>query len=245
MNNLAATLQRAGRNEESLDLFRAVHETRRRILGDAHAATVTSLSNISVCLVALARLDEAEPLLRAALDGYTRVAGESHTKTLVTMANLAYLEEERGRDPEAEALYRRVIGLRTAAGNPGEPELLSVMNNLASLLQRRGDPAAAERVFADLCARCRGSLPAGHYLCAIFENNHGDCLIDLGRGTEAEPLLRSSLGALRATFGDHHPRAVKARARLDRLGVEDHPSAEPPVSPTPTRSANDSVSNPG
>lgn len=216
MNNLAGTLQRAGRNDDALALFREVFDIRQRLLGPAHAATITTLSNIGVCLVALGRTEEAEAALRSALSGYIEVAGPAHTKTLVTMGNLAYLLEDRGELDEAEQMYRRIIDAREAAGNPLDPELLGIMNNLAMLIERRGEGERAATVFADVLDRARRALPPRHYLTAIFANNYGACLASLGDRAAAEPLLVESLAVLETTFGDQHPRVVRARERLDK-----------------------------
>ncbi len=217
INSLAANIQRQGRNAEAEPLFRETLERRRRILGNDHVSTIASAGNLGVTLISLGRLAEAEPLISEALAGNRRLLGDSHAKTLIMMANRAYLLEELGRSEEAEALYRETIEIRRKATGGRDPETWAPMNNLATLYQRRGKLAEADALFLELLDLCGQSLPPDHPYAAIFSNNYGDCLIDLGRLDEAEKRLLSSQRVLESKFGIEHPRSVKGRARLVRL----------------------------
>ena len=217
INSLAANIQRQGRNSEAEPLFQETLQLRRRILGDAHISTIASAGNLGVTLIALGRLQEAEPLIAEALAGNRKLLGAEHAKTLIMMANQAYLLEELGRSDEAEALYRETIEIRRKASGGRDPETWAPMNNLATLYQRRGKLTEADALFKELFDLCGQSLPPDHPYAAIFSNNYGDCLTDLGKFDEAESRLLSSQAVLESKFGKDHARSVKGRTRLVKL----------------------------
>jgi len=76
----------------------------RRVLGDAHPSTLTSINNLGFLLQAQGALAEAEPYWRTALERRRRVLGEHHAATLQSVANLGFLLNRLGEHAEAAAL---------------------------------------------------------------------------------------------------------------------------------------------
>ena len=219
---LASMLQRQDRNAEAAEQFRAILAGRRDVLGPRHHSTITAGANLGVALIRLAELArlegrearaaealrEAGALTHDAVEGYGDLLGADHQKTITTLGNLAYILEELGEDARAEALYREVIEERLT-DEARMTETWGPRNNLAMLLQRGGRVGEAAAIYQRL-------LPADHYLTAIFRNNYGDCLADLGRSAEAREQLEASHAVLLATFGEGHPRVTKSAIRLSR-----------------------------
>lgn len=216
-NSLAATLQKLGRADEAAVMFEKTLAIRRKVLGEDHPSTITSMANLGVTYMTMKRPKDAEILLRGAYEASIRTLGEEHSKTLITMGSLAYVLEEVGKPEEAEAMYRRVIDVRRKAAGGRDPETWSPMNNLAMLLTSRGKPAEAALLYKELLTLCEKTLPPTHYYIAIYRNNYGECLTDLGNYAEAEEQLLGSLGMLETTFGKEHVRVVKAYTRLAKL----------------------------
>jgi tetratricopeptide (TPR) repeat protein len=140
------------------------------------------------------------------------------------MGNLAYLLEDRGRIDEAAAMYREVIRVRERVTGGRDPETWSTYNNLAMLLQSQGKAAEAAGLFERVIALCDEQLPADHVYTALFRNNYGACLLDLGKLDDADAALRDSHAVLLATFGEGHPRVSKS---LDRLAAMENRRASP------------------
>ena len=65
--------------------------------------------------------------------------------------------------------------------------------------------------------RAGGAYPAGHWLIANAQSALGECLLELGRHDEAEPLLRDAWVSLRDALEPTNPRRREARDRLVRL----------------------------
>jgi len=217
VNSLAATLQKMGRAEEAAEMFEKTLAIRRKVLGEDHPSTITSMANLGVTYMTMKRPQDAEKLLRGAYEASIRTLGEEHSKTLITMGSLAYVLEEVGKPDEAEAMYRRVIEVRRKTAGGRDPETWTPMNNLAMLLMTRGKPTEAAALYKELVELCEQTLPPTHYYVAIYRNNYGECLTELGEYAQAEEQLAGSLGVLETTFGKEHARVVKAHARLAKL----------------------------
>lgn len=216
LSNLANIAQRLGRHAEAAELLQRALEIRRKRLDPEHPGIQVAMTNLAVALVGLKRLDEAERLLSDGLAMQSRRLGEGHPKTLSTMGNLAFVQEDLGRLEDAEKTYQRLISLRRQ-GRLSEQTAWGDLNNYAMLLQRLGRPAEAEPIYRELLPLCDAALPAGHYICAIFRNNFGDCLTDVRKFDEAEHELLRSQRELEAFFKPPHARIDKGRARLARL----------------------------
>ena len=88
MNNLAATLCAQGDLPGARALEEQVLALRRRVLGDVHPATLTSMNNLAATLCAQGDLPGARKIEEQVLDVHPRVLGQEHHGTLVSAWNL-------------------------------------------------------------------------------------------------------------------------------------------------------------
>ncbi|KAF2875763.1 Tetratricopeptide repeat-domain-containing protein, partial [Massariosphaeria phaeospora] len=72
-------------------------ETRKRVLGEEHPDTLTSIGNLALTYRNQGRWKEAEELQAKELEICSRVLGEEHPSTLTSMANLASTYSNQGR----------------------------------------------------------------------------------------------------------------------------------------------------
>ncbi|MCC5822750.1 MAG: serine/threonine-protein kinase [Phycisphaerales bacterium] len=217
---LGGMIMAQGREREALPYLREVLEGRSRILGEDHLATMLTMGNLGATLVRLGELDEAESLTRRSLEAHTRRLGREHARTITLLGNLAYLLEDRGRPDEAAEIYREIIAIRARNATGPDPESWGPRNNLAMLLAAAGRHEEADAIYAELLAACDAALPPGHYLAALFRNNHADTLIALERPDAARAALDASHPVIEAVFGADHERTQRSldrRARLESL----------------------------
>ena len=66
-----------------------VLEIRKRVLGEEHPNTLTSMGNLASTYADQGRWKEAEELGVQGLEARKRVLGEEHSDTLTSIANLA------------------------------------------------------------------------------------------------------------------------------------------------------------
>jgi len=105
----ANSLLSDGRYGEAEASFEKVFETRRRVLGEEHLDTLTSMANLALTFWNQGRWKEAEELFVRVMETRKRVLGEEHPDTLSSVANLASTYRNQGRWKEAKELFVRVM----------------------------------------------------------------------------------------------------------------------------------------
>ncbi len=148
-SNLAEVFREQGRLDEAERLQRETLEIRRRVLGDQHPDTFSSLTNLAQVLDQLGHPDESEPLMRQVLAGRRRVVGSDHPHTVWALLDLGILLSRQGRHAEAEPLlaealetYRRTLG-------DDHPDTLGVMSDLANERKSLGFHDEAEQLYIE------------------------------------------------------------------------------------------------
>ncbi|THX68822.1 hypothetical protein D6D04_10470 [Aureobasidium pullulans] len=109
MANLAATYRRQGRWKEAEELEVSVMEARKRVLGEGHPDTLTSMANLASTYWSQGRWEEAEELQVLVMEARKSVLGEGHPNTLTSMASLAYTLRSQRRVVMASVLLKRTI----------------------------------------------------------------------------------------------------------------------------------------
>ena len=162
----------------------------RRVLGNEHPNTLTTMSNLAGVYRLQGKYAQAEPLLESARVVGSRVQGDQHPNTLLTMKKLADLYRAQGRYPEADALYLRVVdGRRRALGEEHRDTLDARVLLSRVWLQQRKYPAA-EAALSDVLKGFERAAPDtwDRYNC---QSLLGASLAGQKRFGEAETLLLS------------------------------------------------------
>jgi hypothetical protein len=133
--NCAMALSSDGQDSQAEQLFKRVMETRKRVLGEEHPDTLTSMANLASTYSNQGRWKEAEELKVRVMETFKRVLGEEHPSTLTSMANLAFTWNGQGRDIDALKLIKQCLDLRVRVLGQSHPKTLST---LIALLQWSG-----------------------------------------------------------------------------------------------------------
>ncbi|PNH10349.1 Nephrocystin-3 [Tetrabaena socialis] len=195
----------AGRGMEAEPLSRQALELRRRVLGEEHPDTASSVSSLASCIQDQGRYVEAEPLHPQALELQRQVLGEEHPDTASSINNLAGCIQEQGRYVEAEPLHRQALELRRQVLGEEHPDTASSINNLAGCIQEQGRYVEAEPLYRQALELRRRVLGEKHPDTASSINNLAICIQEQGRYVEAEPLHRQALELRRQVLGEEHP----------------------------------------
>ncbi|CCD51174.1 hypothetical protein BofuT4_P085360.1 [Botrytis cinerea T4] len=99
MANLASTFWNQERWKEAEDLQVQVMETRKRVLGQEHPDTLTSMNNLALTWKGLGRDKEALKLMEECVLSLTRIIGTNHPNTL---SSRAILLEWKIHEPEID-----------------------------------------------------------------------------------------------------------------------------------------------
>jgi serine/threonine protein kinase len=194
MDDLIMVLSAENKLPEAEQLLHQVLEIRRRVLGPEHSDTLKSVRSLAQVLDARGEYAKAEPLLRALVEQDRRKPGTADAPADITA--LALNLEHGKQSAEAEKLLRELVTqLEQQKPPPGAPsvEALTVLAEFLLRANRAADAEPPARQAVDLSRKVSGE---GHWQTALAENALGESLAKLGRYSEAEPLLVSSLGIL-------------------------------------------------
>jgi Cdc6-like AAA superfamily ATPase len=128
----ASALYSDGRYREAEELEVQVMQTTKRVLGDEHPDTLTSISNLALTYKSQGRWKEAEELQVQVMQTRKRVLGDEHPNTLITMHNLAFSLQSQACHKEAVALMERCFQSRQQILGERHPDTQSSLDALSS-----------------------------------------------------------------------------------------------------------------
>ncbi|KAK5738250.1 hypothetical protein LTR17_006127 [Elasticomyces elasticus] len=117
MMEVGSVWDNEGRWTESEQLYEAAWKARKRMLGEEHPHTLTSMANLASTYNDQGLYDKAEELGEQVVEMYKRVLGEEHPHTLTSIANLAHCLKGLSRNLQAIDLLQKAATLSLI--NPG------------------------------------------------------------------------------------------------------------------------------
>jgi tetratricopeptide (TPR) repeat protein len=203
-----------GQARQALALLEQTRAGYRRLLGDDHPYTLTSMNNLATTRRALGDLDGARQLFEQALAAFRRVLGDDHPDTLNSMSNLAATRQDLGDLQGARKLHEQALaGLRRVLGDD-HPYTLNSMNNLAATRRSLGDLDGARQLHEQALTARRRVLGDDHSDTLLSMNNLASILAKLGDLDGARQLFEQALAARRRVLGDDHPDTLTSMNNL-------------------------------
>lgn len=209
-NELANSLQLAGRGEEALSLLEEASRVAERRLGAADPLAVRTRANRAILR---AQTDAAVGELEESLAAARRI-GLAETEADLETA-LAGRARSNGDLEEAMGHARRALELRRAAGDA--VRVLEAEHNLAVLHAESGAFEEAERLLAGAVAEGAERLGADHPDVARLLYTLGGVRVKAGRIPQALEALRRCLDIRRAVLGEEHPDTLRVRRVVEAL----------------------------
>ncbi|KAJ6547963.1 hypothetical protein DFH09DRAFT_1281707 [Mycena vulgaris] len=195
----------AGRSKDAEQLYLAVLEHQRSVLGEDHLGTLYDMGALASIYTKLGKLQEAEELGVVVLEKRRKILGEDHPDTLLTMGNLADTYQNLGKLQEAEELgvvvlekWRKILG-------EDHPDTLRAMGNLASTYRRLGKLQEAEELEVVVLEKRRKILGEDHPDTLRTMGNLASTYHKQGKLQEAEELEVVVLEKRRKILGEDHP----------------------------------------
>jgi tetratricopeptide (TPR) repeat protein len=108
----ALALLSDGRYNEAEELFVQVIETQKKVLGEEHPDTLTSINNLALTYCNQGRWKEAKELEVQVIEIQKKVLGEEHPDTLTSMYNLAHMWKSQSKNEEAILLLENCLELQ-------------------------------------------------------------------------------------------------------------------------------------
>jgi hypothetical protein len=189
-------------------------EIRRRILGDEHPDTLTSMNNLAATLQAQGDLTGAREKQEDVLDITRRILGDEHPDTLTSMNNLAATLRAQGDLTGAREKQEEVLDIRRRILGDEHPDTLTSMNNLAATLQAQGDLTGVREKQEGVLDITRRILGDEHPDTLTSMNNLAETLRAQGDLTGARDKQEEVLDITRRILGDEHPNTLTSMNNL-------------------------------
>jgi CHAT domain-containing protein/Tfp pilus assembly protein PilF len=210
-------LYQQGKYNEAIPLAEQALAIRKKVLGDNHPDTATSLNNLAELYRVQGRYSEAEPLYKQALAIIKQQLGDNHPSTATSLNNLAFLYQSQGRYSEAEPLYKQALAISKQQLGDNHPLTVAILNSLAALYYSQGRYSEAEPLYQQALTIRKQQLGDNHPLTAASLNNLAVLYYSQGRYSEAEPLYQQALTIRKQQLGDNHPDTAASLNNLAEL----------------------------
>jgi tetratricopeptide (TPR) repeat protein len=170
-----------------------VLEIRRRILGEEHPDTITSMGNLAATLQAQGDLAGAQKLQEQVLEIMRRILGEEHPNTLTSMSNLAVTLSDQGDLVGARKLQEQVLGIRRRILGEEHPGTLTSILSLAATFWAQGDLVGARKLQEQVLEIMRRILGEEHPSTSISAWNLFSTYTAMGDSVGARTVLKNDL----------------------------------------------------
>ncbi|KAK7419112.1 hypothetical protein QQZ08_010982 [Neonectria magnoliae] len=214
LHNVAGYFFYQGRWKEVEELEVRVIEMRKRVLGEEHPDTLTSMANLASTYSNQGRWKEAEALFVRVMETRKRVLGEEHPNTLISMANLALTYSNQGRWKEAEELVVRVMETMKKVLGEEHPSTLTSIANLASTYSNQGRWKEAEELEVRVMEIRKRVLGEEHPSTLTIMNNLAITWKHQGRSRDALALMQNCVILRKRVLGINHPDAASSAVTL-------------------------------
>jgi tetratricopeptide (TPR) repeat protein len=188
----------------------------RRMLGNDHPHTLSSLNNLAITYRIAGQLDKAVTLYEEALADRERVLGSDHPDTLASRNNLAFAYRVAERLDEAVALYGRTLADRERILGPDHPRSLLSRHNLAGGYHAAGRLDEAIALYEQTLADRERVLGIDHPGTLTTRSTLADTYMEAGRLDEGVSLYEQTLAHRERVLGMDHPKVLLSRHKLAR-----------------------------
>ena len=208
LHNIAWYSWRKGSITEAVDLSEMAMEARKKILGQEHEETLSSMGMVGLAYSLGGRWKEAEELQVQVMEIRKRVLGEEHPDTLMSIANLASIYSDQGRWKEAEDLQVQIIEVRKRVLGKEHPDTLYIIANLTLTYRNQGRWKEAEELQVQIIEIQKRVLGKEHPDTLDSIANLASTYRNQGRWKEAEELYMQVMETGKRMLGKEHPKTL-------------------------------------
>lgn len=213
-DQLAGSLEAAGRPEDAIEIYRQELTERTRMLGWDHPDALAARSRLAQACLAGGRHDEAISLQESTLAGREQALGRDDPDTLASRADLAMAYRAAGRLDDAIAAFERALRAREKFLGAKHHDTLATRAELASALQAAGRLAEAVPLEEQVLRERERRLGATHPETIAARASLAYAYRSAGRLKAALPLYKQVLADRERTLGRDHPDTLAARGNL-------------------------------
>ena len=191
-NDYAAMLGGRSRAAEAEAQARLALATRRKRLGDHHAAVAETLQILGSALRLQGRHADARAALVESLAIHRAVFGMRHAQIANTLNSLGILDASQGRMAIAAEHFGEAIEMTRALGQGDTTAAATLASNYASVLMRLGRHDEAAVLLVDARERYRQAFGEAHPAIMSNENTQAQLAVRRGRFDDAVAHARTA-----------------------------------------------------
>jgi tetratricopeptide (TPR) repeat protein len=214
---LSNVYHKIGIDAAALHLAQAALDTHRRVLGEEHPSTLTSINNMGGLLRAQGKHAKAELCYREAVEKRRRVLGEEHPDTLSSIDRLGTLLEVQAKYAESEPFLREALEKRRRVLGVEHLDTLTSITAMGALLLHQGKYTKAEPFLREALEKRRRLLGEEHLATLNSVSYMTTLLRAQGKPAEAEPSFREALERFRRVLGEEHPETLTQISQMGCL----------------------------
>ncbi|KAL8795910.1 MAG: hypothetical protein Q9195_001654 [Heterodermia aff. obscurata] len=214
MYNAAWYAWARGNAVEAVQLSKVSMEVRKKMLGQEHMETLSSIGMVGLAYNLGGRWKEAEELHVGVMETTKRVLSEEHPDTLTCMSNLASIYSNQGRWKEAEELQVGVMETTKRVLGKEHPFTLNSMGNLASTYRKQGRWKEAEELQVGVMEIRKRVLGEEHPSTLTIMNNLAFTWKAQSQDTKAVNLIQECIRLRNRVLGVDHPDTLSSSAVL-------------------------------
>jgi tetratricopeptide (TPR) repeat protein len=214
LHRLGALYREQGGAQQALACFEECLHLRQRLLGQDHADTRATRSELAGLLRSQGKLAEARFLYDLQLDDCVRLLGANHPDTLAARSGLAATLALLGEFDAAMVQHERVNHVCEQRFGPGHAQTLDALAAQAATLARLHELSRARMVYERVLDTRERLLGAEHDDTLACTEQLALVLCELGDLVHARKLQEAVVGARERHAGSAHPRTVAAREAL-------------------------------
>ncbi|RYP41484.1 hypothetical protein DL767_000989 [Monosporascus sp. MG133] len=214
LDNMAGYLVSEGNGKDAEKMFKIAMEIKKRICGEEHPSTLTSMSNVVSAYMAQGQWEEAEKLSVQVIEMSKTKLGADDPSILPSMGNLASTFCNQGRWEEADKLCVQVMEMSKTKLGADHPGTLTSMNNLMWTYISQGRWEEAEKLGVQVMEISKTKLGADHLETLTNMGNLASTYTKQGRWEEAEKLGVQVIETWKTRFGPDHPDTLTSISNL-------------------------------
>jgi tetratricopeptide (TPR) repeat protein len=214
LRRAATYLWNRGQYRQARRLQEQTVDASRRVLGDDHPDTLTSMNDLATIQADLADLKGARKLYEYILAARWRVLGDDHAATLQSMNSLAEAHHDLGDYRGAHNLHEQTLAAHRRVLGDDHPATLQSMNNLAATRAALGDYQGARELYEQTRDAYGRVLGYDHPATLQSMNDLAAIQADLGDHERAREPYEQTLAAHPRVLGDDHPATLNSMNNL-------------------------------
>jgi tetratricopeptide (TPR) repeat protein len=203
-----------GRYNEAEKAYAEVMETRKRVLGEEHPSTLTSMANLASTFRSQGRWKEAEELGKQVVENRKRVLGAEHPDTLTSMTELAFTYNNQGRWNKAEELGKQVMETQKRVLGAEHSDTLDSMFILSWIYRDQGRWKEAEELGRQVVESNKRVLREEHPTTLVSMGNLALTYKYQCRWDQAEELFMQIKERYMRLYGVEHPDTLTSMGNL-------------------------------